>query len=102
MADKKLTCYSVNCIHNRDHSCHAGNIHIRGVSAKITSETTCSSYFADSLGFFTSAIEVGGDTSPEDIICEATNCVYYKDLGCTAKDVNINSHFSSCETFKSK
>ncbi len=100
MSDKNIYCSAVNCAHNKNYDCHAGNIHIRGVSAIRTSDTTCTTYFADSVGFFTSAIEVGKITKTEDIICEACNCVYYKDLSCTAPSVNINSHFSSCETFK--
>ena len=57
-------------------------------------------YFADSVGFFTRAIEVGGPTGTDNIICEASNCIYYKNSQCNADIVNINSHFSSCETFK--
>ena len=102
MSDNKIYCNEVNCAHNYNHDCHAGNIHIRGISAVRTSDTTCSTYFADSVGFFTSVIEVGHYTTPEDIICEANNCIYYKDSNCTAPDVNINSHFSSCETFQPK
>ena len=102
MSDKKIYCNAVNCAHNYNHDCHAGNIHIRGISAVRTSDTTCSTYFADSVGFFTSVIEVGHYTTPEDIICEANNCIYYKDSNCSVSDVNINSHFSSCETFQPK
>ena len=36
------------------------------------------------------------------LICEAYNCIYCKDSSCTADSVLINSHFSSCETFKCK
>ena len=102
MSEKKLYCQATNCAHNYDKCCHAGYIHIRGNSAVRTSETTCSTYFADSVGFFTSAIEVGGNTEPENIICEAYNCIYYNDSRCSADSVLINSHFSSCETFKCK
>lgn len=102
MSEKKLYCQATNCAHNYDKSCHAGYIHVRGNSAVRTSETTCSTYFADSLGFFTNAIEVGSYTNPHDIICEAYNCIYHKDSNCTADSVLINSHFSSCETFKCK
>lgn len=102
MPEKNLYCQATNCAHNYDKLCRAGCIHVRGNSAVRTSETTCSTYFADSVGFFTSAIEVGGHTSPENIICEAYNCVYCKDLSCTADNVLINSNFSSCETFKCK
>ena len=102
MSDKELYCSANNCAHNYNNDCRAGSIHIRGNSATRTSDTTCSTYFADSLGYFTSAIEVGGDTTPENIVCEAYNCIYNKDLGCTADNVNINSHYSSCETFKCK
>ena len=102
MSEKTLYCEATNCAHNYDKFCHAGSIHVRGNSAVRTSETTCSTYFADSVGFFTSVIEVGGDTGPENIICEAYNCIYCKDSSCTADSVLINSHFSSCETFKCK
>lgn len=102
MPEKNLYCYATNCAHNYDKSCHAGCIHVRGNSAVRTSETTCSTYFADSVGFLTSAIEVGGNTEPKNIICEAYNCIYCKDSTCTADNVLINSHFSSCETFKCK
>ena len=102
MSKRKLYCQATNCAHNYDKYCRAGCIHVRGNSAVKTSETTCSTYFADSLGFFTSAIEVGGDTDPENIICEAYNCIYQKNESCTADSVIINSNFSSCETFKFK
>lgn len=102
MSERNLYCQAVNCAHNYDKSCRAGYIHIRGCSASKTSETTCSTYFADSVGFFTSAIEVGGNTTPNNIICEASNCIYNNDSTCTAENVLINSHFSSCETFKCK
>lgn len=102
MSEKKLFCQATNCAHNYDKSCHAGCIHVRGNSAVITSETTCSTYFADSVGFFTSLIEVGDDTGVENIICEAYNCIHNKDLSCTSGDVLINSNFSSCETFRCK
>ena len=102
MFEKKLSCQATNCAHNYNESCRAGQIHVRGGSAIKTSETTCSTYFSDSFGFFTSAIEVGGHTEPENIVCEAYNCIYYKDLSCTADNVVINSNFSSCETFKCK
>ena len=36
----------------------------------------------------------------DNIICEASNCIYYENTRCNAEVVNINSHFSSCETFK--
>lgn len=100
MSEKKLYCKATNCTHNYDEYCRAGYINVRGNSAVKTSETTCSTYFADSVGFFTSAIEVGGYTTPENIICEAYNCIYNKDTRCSADSVMINSHFSSCETFK--
>ncbi|WP_434797015.1 DUF1540 domain-containing protein [Terrisporobacter vanillatitrophus] len=100
MPEKKLYCKATNCAHNRDEYCRAGYINVRGNSALKTSETTCSTYFADSVGFFTSAIEIGGYTTPENIVCEACNCIYYDDTRCTANSVLINSHFSSCETFK--
>ena len=102
MSEKNLYCQATNCAHNYNKLCRAGYIHVRGSSAVRTSETTCTTYFADSVGFFTSAIEVGGDTSPENIICEASNCVYNKESHCTSDNVLINSHFSSCETFKLK
>lgn len=100
MQNRKLYCSSTNCAHNINNSCNAGYIHIRGNSAVITSETTCSSYFADSVGFLTSAIQCGRLTSPSDIICEAYNCKYNSNHSCKANDVHINSHYSSCETFK--
>ena len=102
MSEKKLYCHATNCAHNYNKYCRAGLIHIRGNSAVKTSETTCSTYFANSVGFFTSAIEVGGDTNPENIICEAYNCIYCENENCTADNVLINPHFSSCETFKCK
>ena len=102
MSNKNLYCSSTNCVHNCNKNCRAGSIHIRGNSATKVSETTCTTYFADSIGFFTNAIKVGGDTTPENIICEAYNCVYCHDLNCTAPNVNINCNFSSCETFKCK
>ena len=46
--------------------------------------------------------QVGTLLSIDNIVCEAYNCIYNKDLGCTADNVNINSHYSSCETFKCK
>ena len=100
MSEKKLYCQATNCTHNYDKCCHAGCIHIRGISAMITSETTCSTYFPDSVGFFTSAIEVGGNTEPKNIICEACNCIYFNNYRCCSDNVLINSHFPSCETFK--
>ena len=54
MSDKNIYCSAVNCAHNKNYDCHAGNIHIRGVSAIRTSDTTCTTYFADSVGFFRS------------------------------------------------
>lgn len=102
MSEKKLYCHATNCAHNYDKCCHAGYINVRGTSASKTSDTTCSTYFADSVGFFTSAIEVGSNTNPENITCEASNCIYNKDSSCSASNVLINSHFSSCETFKSQ
>ena len=100
MPEKNLNSFATNCAHNYNQQCNAGTIHIRGNSAIRTSETTCSTYFADSVGFFTRAIEVGGPTGTDNIICEASNCIYYENTRCNAEVVNINSHFSSCETFK--
>ena len=51
MPEKNLNCFATNCAHNYNQQCNAGTIHIRGNSAIRTSETTCSTYFADSIGF---------------------------------------------------
>ncbi len=102
MSEKNIYCESTNCAHNYNQSCRAGCIHIRGSYAKEIKETTCSTYFADSVGFFTSIIKVGGNTYPNNIVCEASNCVYNDNSICTSDKVHINSHYSSCETFKNK
>ncbi|WP_297137293.1 DUF1540 domain-containing protein [Terrisporobacter sp.] len=102
MSDRKLTCSARGCAHNYDGECNAGYINVRGSSAVTTSETTCSSFFDDSIGLFTSAITCGNKIDPDDIICEALNCIYNKGKSCLADNVHINSNFSSCETFKCK
>ena len=76
MPEKNLNCFATNCAQNYNQQCNAGTIHIRGNSAIRTSETTCSTYFADSVGSFTRAIDVGGPTGTDNIISAASNCIY--------------------------
>ncbi|MEG0857443.1 MAG: DUF1540 domain-containing protein [Terrisporobacter sp.] len=99
MPDKTLFCSAKRCAHNYDHECNAGYINMRGESAMSTPETTCTSFFDDSVMFLTSLIKCGSKTSPENIICEAKNCRYYNNKKCESDNVIIISNHFSCQTF---
>lgn len=99
MSDKTLFCLATNCSHNYDHECNAGYINVRGESAMATEETTCSSFWDDSVMFLSNLIKCGDKTDPQDIICEAKNCRHNNNKKCEANRVIINSQHFSCDTF---
>lgn len=99
MSNKTLFCLARNCSHNYDHECTAGYINVRGVSATNSQETTCSSFWDDSVMFLSNLIKCGDKTDPQNIKCEAKNCKYNNDRKCEADNVVINSNYFSCETF---
>ena len=99
MSDKNLFCLAKRCAHNNNNECNAGYINIRGESANNTRETTCSSFWDDSVMFFTNYVKCGSPVNPEDIICEAKNCNYNHNKKCQADNVIINNDYFSCDTF---
>ncbi|MEA4920238.1 MAG: DUF1540 domain-containing protein [Clostridiaceae bacterium] len=102
-----LKCSATTCQHNQSNLCVLNAIHVDGSAACHSSETSCSS-FAPKTNSFTNSVNKA-DAKPETKIkCHAQECVYNKDMLCSADSVQISGPSADraveteCATFKAR
>ena len=103
----ELKCSATTCSNNCHYLCALNAIHVDGSTAKKPHETCCGSFTpkVDSITNSTNRIDVRPETR---IKCHARDCVYNKDMMCSADAVQINGHGADrcgdteCSTFKSR
>ena len=103
----ELKCAANTCQSNCHGLCALNAIHVDGSTAGTSRETCCGSFTpkVDSVTNSTNRIDVRPETR---IKCHARDCVYNKDMMCSADAVQISGHGADrsgdteCSTFKAK
>lgn len=102
----ELKCSVTNCGYNNENCCCKGDITVGGKCACTSDETCCESFRDSQRDSYMNALDRPCKTISID--CEATNCVYNKDLRCYADHVDISGCGAAdcketlCNTFKEK
>jgi len=101
----QLKCSATTCHNNKNHLCILNSIHVDGSTAH-ESEQTCCGSFTPKLSSMDNSAH-GIDVRPETKIkCHARDCVYNKDMLCSADSVQIAGHGADrsgdteCSTFR--
>lgn len=112
METGNLKCNATECAYNQEHKCKAGSIHVSGLGAVSVEGTTCLTFAkaleSDNGAFYNKAngtfvnSSSNSITEPNDIKCEAHNCIYNENKNCHAKSVQIDKINAYCDTFNYK
>lgn len=101
-----LGCNVNSCTHNKENCCCLNSIHVHGMSACKTDETSCGSYYEKDKETAKNSME-----SPKislSISCDATNCVFNEEKLCSADTITISgvcatdSSETVCASFQNK
>ncbi len=101
-----LNCSVTNCGYNNDNYCCRGDITVGGKCACNSDDTCCESFRDRQRDSYMNALDRPCKTISID--CEASNCMYNKDLRCHAEHVDIRGcgtegcRETLCATFKEK
>ena len=82
-----LDCNVVNCTYNEDNSCKRRDIHVEGMQAKTSSETSCGSFAPRGCGCASNRL--GEADKNTDVLCEAVECRFNESKMCSAKHIGI-------------
>lgn len=103
----QLKCSADTCVNNCSGLCALNGIQVDGSTACCCSETSCGS-FSPKTDAFTNSVN-NMDVKPETRIqCHARECVYNKDMRCSADSIRISGHGADrcgdteCATFKAR
>lgn len=101
-----LKCSVSSCRNICGHLCSLNTVQIDGCSACTSGETSCGSFTPKSSSMTNSTASY--DARPETKIkCQAGECIYNKDMFCSADSVQINGEGGTqqgtrCATFKAR
>jgi len=103
----QLKCTADTCTNNCSKLCVLNAIHVDGSTACQCAETCCGS-FTPKMDSVTNSVN-RTDAKPETKIqCHARECVYNKDMYCSADSIQISGHGADrcgdteCSTFKAR
>lgn len=103
----QLKCSANSCSSNCSGMCALNGIHVDGSSACECGQTCCGS-FTPRMSSATNSVAYG-DVRPETKIrCHARDCVYNRDMNCSADSVQIagpgadRSGDTQCSTFRAR
>ncbi len=99
-----LGCTVTSCVHNKEDMCDKSRILVEGKEATTSRETCCAS-FRDAKDYgYKNVTNYAGEHT--DVDCEAADCVFNKDMRCSANHIGIaggnacECHETECSSFQ--